>query len=117
MLLDGKIVLITGAAGGIGTATALLAAAEGARLALTDVSEDGVEATADQVRAAGGTAMTLPANLTDGGAVNAMVAAVVAEYGRLDGAFNNAASAVGRSGRAGAAWPSGTKKPSTARSL
>lgn len=101
LLLDGKAVLITGAAGGIGTATALLAAAEGARLALTDVSKDGVEATADQVRAAGGEAITLPADLTDGAAVDAVVGAAVAEFGRLDGAFNNAGVSGGQIGQGG----------------
>ncbi len=107
LLLDGKTVLITGAAGGIGTATALLAAREGARLALSDVSKDGVEATAEQVRAAGGEAVTVPADLTDGAAVTAMVAAVVAEYGRLDGAFNNAGVSggqIGQGGRRVAEW-------------
>lgn len=101
MLLDGKVVLITGAAGGIGTATALLAAQEGARLALTDVSKDRLDATAEQVRTAGGEALTLPADLTDGAAVNALIDAVVAEYGRLDGAFNNAGVSGGQIGQGG----------------
>src|SRR5687767_549890 len=68
-LLDGKVVLVTGAAGGIGRATSLLAAKEGARVAVTDVSEEGVAATADLVRAAGGEAIALPADLTVGSAV------------------------------------------------
>ncbi|MFG3618697.1 SDR family NAD(P)-dependent oxidoreductase [Nocardia sp. NPDC047654] len=101
MMLDGKVVLITGAAGGIGTATALLAAEEGARLALTDVSEDRLEATAEQVRAAGGEVLALPADLTDGAAVTALIDAVVAEYGRLDGAFNNAGVSGGQIGQGG----------------
>ncbi|TDP37724.1 SDR family NAD(P)-dependent oxidoreductase [Nocardia ignorata] len=101
MSLDGKVVLITGAAGGIGTATALLAAEEGARLALTDVSKDRLEATAEQVRAAGGEVLALPADLTDGAEVNALIDAVIAEYGRLDGAFNNAGVSGGQIGQGG----------------
>ncbi|MEV0075288.1 SDR family oxidoreductase [Nocardia neocaledoniensis] len=101
MLLDGKVVLITGAAGGIGTATALLAAEGGARLALTDVSKNRLEATAEEVRAAGGEVLTVPADLTDGAEVNALIDAVVAEYGRLDGAFNNAGVSGGQIGQGG----------------
>ncbi|RDI55994.1 SDR family NAD(P)-dependent oxidoreductase [Nocardia mexicana] len=106
-LLDGKVVLITGAAGGIGRATALLAANEGARLAVTDLAEDGVQETAAQVRAAGAEAIALAADLTAGGSVNAMVAAVADRYGRLDGAFNNAGVSggqIGQGGRRVAEW-------------
>lgn len=106
-LLDGKVVLVTGAAGGIGRATSLLAAKEGARVAATDVSEEGVEATAELVRAAGGEAIALPADLTVGASVDAMVAAAVDHYGRLDGAFNNAGVSggqIGQGGRSVAEW-------------
>ncbi|MBC2640882.1 MULTISPECIES: SDR family NAD(P)-dependent oxidoreductase [unclassified Rhodococcus (in: high G+C Gram-positive bacteria)] len=106
-LLDGKVVLVTGAAGGIGRATSLLAAKEGARVAATDVSEEGVAATADLVRAAGGEAIALPADLTVGTSVDAMVAAVVDHYGSLDGAFNNAGVSggqIGQGGRSVAEW-------------
>lgn len=101
LLLDGKIVLVTGAAGGIGRATSLLAAKEGARLAVSDVAEDGVRATAELVRAAGGEAVAIPADLTDGGSVQTMVATAVDHYGRLDGAFNNAGVSGGQLGQGG----------------
>ncbi|ALJ18969.1 SDR family NAD(P)-dependent oxidoreductase [Microbacterium sp. No. 7] len=97
--LDGKIILITGAAGGIGRAAALLATSEGARVALTDLSAEGVVATADQVTAAGGEAIALPADLTRLSEVDAVVAGTVEHYGRLDGAFNNAGLSGGQIGQ------------------
>ncbi|WP_216893520.1 SDR family NAD(P)-dependent oxidoreductase [Nocardia alni] len=101
LLLDGKVILITGAAGGIGRAASLLAAREGARLSLTDVSENGLEEITEQVRAKSAEALALPADLTDGESVNAMVAAAVEHYGRLDGAFNNAGVSGGQIGQGG----------------
>ncbi|NMO03232.1 SDR family oxidoreductase [Gordonia sp. TBRC 11910] len=98
-LLDGKAVLITGAAGGIGRASALLAAAEGARLILSDLSADGLADTVDAVRAAGGRAIGVRADLTVRADVDALVASAVAEYGRLDGAFNNAGVSGGQIGQ------------------
>ncbi|MDA3644218.1 SDR family oxidoreductase [Saccharopolyspora indica] len=100
-LLDGKIVLITGAAGGIGRATCLLAAAEGAKVAVTDVSAAGAEKTAELVREAGGEAFAAAADLTDGDSVDAMFSAVIDHYGRLDGAFNNAGVSGGQVGQGG----------------
>ncbi|MBY8856926.1 SDR family oxidoreductase [Nocardia sp. CA2R105] len=101
LLLDGKVVLITGAAGGIGRAASFLAAQEGARLALTDIADEGVRAVAQQVQANGGDALPLPADLTNGDSVDAMVAAAVEHYGRLDGAFNNAGVSGGQIGQGG----------------
>jgi NAD(P)-dependent dehydrogenase (short-subunit alcohol dehydrogenase family) len=89
-LLDGKSALITGGGGGIGRATALAFAREGARLAVADFNEQAAAETVAQVNAAGGQAMTLTGDVTDSATVQAMVASVVAAYGRLDCAFNNA---------------------------
>ncbi|MFT3660963.1 MAG: SDR family oxidoreductase [Gordonia sp. (in: high G+C Gram-positive bacteria)] len=97
--LDGKIVLITGAAGGIGRAAALLAAARGARLAVSDLSAEGAAETADQVIAAGGEALALPADLRVRAEVDGIVARTVEHYGRLDGAFNNAGVSGGQIGQ------------------
>ena len=89
-ILRGKSALITGGGGGIGRATALAFAREGARLAIADYSEQAAQETVAQVNAAGGQAMTLTGDVTDSGTVQTMIAAVVAAYGRIDCAFNNA---------------------------
>lgn len=87
---NGKSVLITGAGGGIGRATALAFAEAGARLMLTDVDVPAGDETAALVHARGGEAMFLKVDVTRETEVGAMVAATVAAYGRLDCAFNNA---------------------------
>lgn len=90
-LVDGKIVLVTGAASGIGRAAALLFNREGARaVVVADIDVDLVQETAELLRADGGTALALPVDIADRERVDAMIARTVAEYGRLDCAFNNA---------------------------
>src|SRR3954447_10258145 len=106
-LLQGKSALITGGGGGIGRATSLAFAREGARVAVADAVEAAARETVAQINAAGGQAMTLTGDVTSGGAVEAMVKAVVAAYGRLDCAFNNAGIAgfqVEASGKKTADW-------------
>jgi NAD(P)-dependent dehydrogenase (short-subunit alcohol dehydrogenase family) len=88
--LDGKAALITGAATGIGRATARLFAAAGARLALTDVREAELEQTVAGVRAAGGEATAVVANLARPEDCAAVVEAAARAHGRLDVVFNNA---------------------------
>jgi NAD(P)-dependent dehydrogenase (short-subunit alcohol dehydrogenase family) len=87
---DGTVVVITGAAGGIGRATAVRLASEGARLALVDVSRDGLEESLAAVQAAGGSAITVQADVTRSPDVERYVAQTVQAYGGISGLFNNA---------------------------
>jgi meso-butanediol dehydrogenase/(S,S)-butanediol dehydrogenase/diacetyl reductase len=79
-----KTVIVTGAASGIGRATAGLLAAEGARLVLADIAEDGVEETRAQIEQAGGKATTVIANVADRSACFGLVEKAVHQTGRLD---------------------------------
>jgi NAD(P)-dependent dehydrogenase (short-subunit alcohol dehydrogenase family) len=89
-LLDGKVTLVTGAGGGIGRATAIVLARAGARVMISDVSTRRGEETAAMVREAGGEAEFFKADVSRGADVEALVAAAVKKWGRLDGAHNNA---------------------------
>lgn len=91
--LAGKVAIVTGAAMGMGEATARLMAARGAHVVLADMNAPAVEAVAASIRGAGGDAVTTVANVADEVAVAAMVAFAVGHYGRLDCAVNNAAIA------------------------
>ncbi|GAB7036983.1 MULTISPECIES: glucose 1-dehydrogenase [Catenuloplanes] len=86
----GKVAFVTGAAGGIGEATARAFAAAGATVALADLDQAGAHAVAAQIQADGGTAMAFGLDVTDSDAVKAALDQVVAVHGRLDLAFNNA---------------------------
>src|ERR1700739_5091541 len=88
-LLEGKSALITGGGGGIGRATALAFAREGARVAVADAIAEAAQQTVARVNQAGAPAMSLTAEVTDAAQVQAMIRAVVSAYGRLDCAFNN----------------------------
>ncbi|MEW2044189.1 glucose 1-dehydrogenase [Streptomyces sp. NPDC005476] len=90
--LEGKIAVVTGAAGGIGAATARRLAAEGAHTVAADLDSDGAEAVVREIRAAGGSATAVPVDLGDVESVRAMVAAAVETYGGLDVLHNNAAA-------------------------
>ena len=87
---DGKVALVTGAGGGIGRATAIAFAREGARLVASDVEGAGGEETARLVAEAGGTAIHVACDVTRPEEVEALVQAAVDGFGRLDCAHNNA---------------------------
>ena len=89
-LMRGKVALITGAGSGIGRAAARIFVREGAKVAAADVNQASAEETVGMIRAAGGEAFGLQADVSKAAEVEAMVAAVVETYGRLDCAFNNA---------------------------
>jgi NAD(P)-dependent dehydrogenase (short-subunit alcohol dehydrogenase family) len=90
-MLEGKVVAVTGAASGIGRATALLAARSGARgLVLADLAEGGLRDTADQVAAVGGQVETVTGSVTDPATAGAIVARAVDRFGLLDAAVNAA---------------------------
>ncbi|AJT65303.1 SDR family NAD(P)-dependent oxidoreductase [Streptomyces chattanoogensis] len=93
-LLAGKVVFITGAGRGIGAAAARLFAREGARVLLAARTEAQLKAVTEEIRAAGGTAHYVLCDLADSASVQAAVDRTVDLYGRLDAAFNNAATSV-----------------------
>jgi NAD(P)-dependent dehydrogenase (short-subunit alcohol dehydrogenase family) len=87
-ILDDKVVLITGAASGIGRATAVEAHAEGARLLLSDVNEAAGRELASQISGDSAIAAFQPCDVTSEADVEALVRQAVDDHGRLDGAFN-----------------------------
>lgn len=86
----GKVALVTGAGSGIGRATALAFAKAGARVAVNDRNADGGDETVAQIKAAGGDAVLVIADVSNAEDVDRMVAETVDHFGRLDFAFNNA---------------------------
>ncbi|HEX5389797.1 MAG TPA: SDR family NAD(P)-dependent oxidoreductase, partial [Burkholderiaceae bacterium] len=88
--LDGKTVVVTGGAGGIGGATCRRFAAEGARVAVFDMNLEAAERVAQGIRAAGGVAQAFQCNITDRAEVDAAVAATEAALGPIDVLVNNA---------------------------
>lgn len=85
---DGKVVLITGAASGIGQATALAFARHGAKVCIGDVSR-GADETVEMIKKEGGEACFVKTDVTQAAAVEALVQATVDVFGALDCAFNN----------------------------
>src|ERR1700709_1256784 len=89
-LLEGKVALVTGGTSGIGRASAILFAQEGAKVALTGRRAEEGEAVVAEILAVGGAAPCIRADLADTESIPGIIAQVVSRYGRLDAAFNNA---------------------------
>jgi len=96
---SGKTVLVTGASSGIGRATALAFARQGANLVLGNRRLEAGEETAALVRAAGAQAVFVPTDVTSPSDVQALVTTAVGTFGRLDVAVNNAGAAIPGGGR------------------
>jgi NAD(P)-dependent dehydrogenase (short-subunit alcohol dehydrogenase family) len=90
MLLAKKVSIVTGAGAGVGLASALRFAAEGARVVCADISGDRIKETVAQIEAAGGSAVASQTDVSQEADVKAMVALAVEEFGRLDIIYNNA---------------------------
>lgn len=88
--MKGKVALVTGAASGIGRASALALAREGASVCVSDINVEGAEETARLISDGGGKSIARRCDVTDRSEVQAMVEAMVTELGRLDAAVNNA---------------------------
>ena len=88
--LEGKSALVTGGASGIGRATALAFAREGARVAVADILEEAAQRTVSEIEAMGGQALAIACDVTDDDAVKAMIVRTVDAFGSLDCTFNNA---------------------------
>jgi NAD(P)-dependent dehydrogenase (short-subunit alcohol dehydrogenase family) len=88
-VLEGRTVIVTGASGGIGSATAIELAECGANVAATDIFP-AAEELMNKIEKIGGTALYVPADVRYEAQIEAVVAKAIETFGRLDGAFNNA---------------------------
>jgi NAD(P)-dependent dehydrogenase (short-subunit alcohol dehydrogenase family) len=87
---ENKVALVTGAASGLGLATAKAFAEAGASVALADWNENAVRSAAEELTAGGHKALAIPCDVADDAQVEAMVEQTVSAFGRLDAAYNNA---------------------------
>jgi NAD(P)-dependent dehydrogenase (short-subunit alcohol dehydrogenase family) len=88
--LNGKVALVTGGTSGIGRATALSFAREGAKLVVADVNDEGGQQTVHMITENGGEAIFVKTDVSEAVAVRAFISKAVETYGRLDCAHNNA---------------------------
>src|SRR5262245_9765118 len=89
-MMNGKVALVTGAGSGIGQATAVLFAREGASVVVSDINEQGGRQTVECIKSAGGEATFIRADVSRSADVEALIKSTVRTYGRLDYACNNA---------------------------
>ncbi len=87
---SGKVAFVTGAGSGIGRATAIAFARDGADVVAVDLNEQAAQATAEQIDQLGGTALAIACDVTDSDQVQGALDSTVTRFGRLDVAFNNA---------------------------
>src|SRR5258706_1320814 len=92
MLLQGKVVIVSGVGPGMGKSLARIAAAEGARVALGARNKAYIEAVAADIRSAGGEAVAVPTDVRDAGQCEALCGAALDAFGRIDGLVNTAYS-------------------------
>jgi meso-butanediol dehydrogenase/(S,S)-butanediol dehydrogenase/diacetyl reductase len=92
--LKGKVAVVTGAGSGIGRATALRFAAEGARVVVNDLNAETATRVAKEIEAAGGIATAFPADVADARQVEALIREATSRFGRLDVLVNNAAAVI-----------------------
>lgn len=89
-MFKNKVILVTGAASGIGRETALVFTERGASVCISDVDRDGLKETEDQIRKKGGNVLAVTADVLNENDVKMQIEAAVKEFGGLDGACNNA---------------------------
>lgn len=89
-LLEDKVAIITGSGRGIGAAAATLFAEHGAKVIVTDIDPTPAEETAERIKALGGTALSVPADVTDDGGIEELIGQTVNAYGAIDILVNNA---------------------------
>ncbi|WP_210518038.1 SDR family NAD(P)-dependent oxidoreductase [Hymenobacter terricola] len=88
--LENKVVFITGGASGLGRASAVAAAREGAQVVIADLLNSDYRAALDEVKAAGGEVLFVPLDVTNSASIQQAIATTVEKFGRLDVALNNA---------------------------
>lgn len=94
-LFDGKVALVTGGSTGIGRATAVRYAEEGAIVVVADINTADGESTIELIEAAGGTGAFIFADMTSPDGIQKLISSTIDRFGRLDAAFNNAGTAGG----------------------
>lgn len=90
MNFENKVAIVTGSGSGIGRATAVLFARQGAKVVVSDINEEGAKETLDSITSAGGTAINIPCDVADKSQVSTLFSQAKAQFGRVDIAVNNA---------------------------